>query len=712
MNPISAFFVENIVGVFFFYGLAFFVMGLALVFGVRRASRFRFAKAILPLAAFAFLHAAHEWYEMFQLFAAVRSGHTPGYVEEIVRVGILSTSFVMLLIFGLLLLGPRTPGWRRIGLPVFAILALWLLATAIVALRFQLAPLDRVYAADNLARYGIGIPAALMGARVLMAQQRTFREHDMPQFGRDLVWAAAALLLYGVVGQFFVRETVLAPSQLFNSANFLAWFGIPVQLFRAAAAAALTLFLVRALRAFEFESQRRLEQAHNDRLAAQTAALAAERRTTAQAEALNEELRMAAHKLSLLLDLSNLLDTPAPLADRLCDVLERVVHSLPFAEAGLILLAPRNSRETGDSVTGFGSEGGLGEVERAHAAELGHLCIARRIAICRHVDGQLIEFSIDTPPERHECRRYLSPTTAVAMPLTAHQQVIGSLVLARSPQQLSMLASEELALMAGVAQQLGLSVENALLHEQAQRREQMLGDLLGQVVGAQEAERQRIARELHDATGQALTAIGLGLRGAENALLQAESVTDAHHLVYQVREMRTFSQSALGELHNVITDLRPPQLDDLGLAAALRWYIQEYERRRSMSTRFVCEGDDDRLPPDYRTVLFRIAQEALTNIAKHAGAASAEVSLIVRAGEVQLKIHDDGRGFDALQVSRQAAEQPGGWGLVGIRERATLLGGRCEIETAPGCGTRLRITAPLAPNGVLTAQAKEVSQDE
>jgi signal transduction histidine kinase len=298
------------------------------------------------------------------------------------------------------------------------------------------------------------------------------------------------------------------------------------------------------------------------------------------------------------------------------------------------------------------------------------------------------------------------------MPLTAHQQVIGSLVLARNPQQLSILSSEELALMAGIAQQLGLSVENALLHEQAQRREQMLGDLLGQVVGAQEAERQRIARELHDATGQALTAIGLGLRGAENALLQAESVGDAHRLVYQVREMRTFSQSALGELHNVITDLRPPQLDDLGLAAALRWYIQEYERRRGMSTRFACEGDDDRLPPDYRTVLFRIAQEALTNIAKHADAASAEVSLIIRAGEVQLEIHDDGRGFDALQVSQQAAEQPGGWGLVGIRERATLLGGRCEIETAPGCGTRLRITAPLAPNGVLTAQAKEASQDE
>lgn len=386
MNPISAFFVENIVAVFFFYGLAFWVMGLALLFGVRRSSQFHFAQAILPLAAFAFLHAGHEWYEMFQLIAVTSRGHIPGLAEEVLRLALLAASFVMLLVFGLLLLGQRTFTWRTVGWPVVGILVLWLAATASVAVRFHLAPMDAVAVADNLARYGICLPAAVVSAWALMVQQRTFREHGMSQFGRDLVWAAAALLLYGVVGQLFVRETVLAPSQFLNNANFLTWFGIPIQLFRAVMAAALTLFLVRALRAFEVENQRRLEQAHQERLAAQEAALAAERRTSAQMEALNDELRLAAHKLSLLLDLSNLLDTPAPLASRLCDVLERIVHSLPFAQAGLILLAPRNGIEAVDTAVGFDGVDRLGETELEAAGALGRRCIARSIAICRHED--------------------------------------------------------------------------------------------------------------------------------------------------------------------------------------------------------------------------------------------------------------------------------------------------------------------------------------
>ena len=177
--------------------------------------------------------------------------------------------------------------------------------------------------------------------------------------------------------------------------------------------------------------------------------------------------------------------------------------------------------------------------------------------------------------------------------------------------------------MAGIAQQLGLSVANALLQEQAQEREQVLGELLNQVVGAQEAERRRIARELHDATGQSLTAISLGLRGVEGYLMQMDETGDPRVLIPQVKELRTFGQNALGELRNLISDLRPPQLDDLGLAAALRWYIQAYEKRRAITVQFRIEGDDNRVPAEYRTVLFRIVQEALTNIAKHAEAENA-----------------------------------------------------------------------------------------
>jgi signal transduction histidine kinase len=710
MNVITEFFVHNIIVVYFFYGLAFFVMGLALLFSSRRTSQLRFALAVVPLAAFGLLHAVHEWYEMFQHVTMLENGGLPPTtLAELLRLALLVSSFIALLIFALVLLtSSATPGWRLWG-PVAAILVLWLLGTLLLVARFQLAADEALILAHTLARYAIGIPAALLGAWALMAQQRTFREHDMSQFGRDLVWAAAALLLYGVVGQLFVEETVLVPSHILNNANFQAWFAIPIQLFRAVMAVALTFFLVRALRAFDIEETRQLEQANQAELQVRTAALEAERRTSQQMERLNDELRLAAHKLSLLLDLSNLLDEPLPFAERLAAALERIVQSLPFSEAGMILLAPSgysapaagNGARNGPraevaAVFGFDEmEQDECSPEQPIAQKLGEQAIVQARPLCLHVDDQVIEFQLEAPPENHLCRQYLSPTRTIALPLTASHQVIGCLVLARCPNVVYHLNPTEPVLMAGIAQQLGLSVANALLQEEAQEREQVLGELLHQVVGAQEAERRRIARELHDATGQSLTAISLGLRGMEGFLVQMGPDDDARVLIPQIKELRTFGQNALGELRNIISDLRPPQLDDLGLAAALRWYIQSYEQRRGIDVRFHVEGDDTPVPPEYRTVLFRIAQEALTNIAKHAEAEHAEVSLQITPLQVQLDVSDDGVGFDAQLISKLESERPAGWGLVGIRERAMLLGGRAAIDTAPGAGTHLQITVPL-----------------
>lgn len=712
MNVITEFFVHNIVAVYFYYGLAFFVMGVALLFSSRRPSQLRFALAILPLATFGLLHATHEWYEMFQQIELLgNGGMPPSLTEELGRLLLLVSSFVSLLVFALLLLtNNATPKWRLWG-PVALILLLWLAATLWLAARFQLTPLQTINLADTLSRYSIGIPAALLGAWALMTQQRIFREYDMPQFGRDLVWAAAALLLYGVVGQIFVKETVVSPSHVLNTANFITWFGIPVQLFRAAMAAGLTFFLLRALRAFDTEETRRLEQANRAELEARSAALESERRTSQQMELLNDELRLAAHKLSLLLDLSNLLDEPLPLTERLTTALERIVQSLPFSEAGMILLAAHNhvGPPAGRAQAQVAAVSGFAEMqqdecspEQPLAEALGEQSIAQARPLCLHVDSEVIEFQLEAPPEDNLCRLHQSPTRAIALPLTANQRVIGCLVLARCPLDVYHLNPTEPALMAGIAQQLGLSVANALLQGQAQEREQVLGELLHQVVGAQEAERRRIARELHDATGQSLTAISLGLRGVEGYLTQITPADDPRVLIHQVKELRSFGQNALGELRNIISDLRPPQLDDLGLAAALRWYIQGYEQRRQISVRFNVEGDDSMLPAEYRTVLFRIAQEALTNTAKHADAENVEITLQITSLEALLDVRDDGRGFDPQLLNKLENERPAGWGLLGMRERAMLLGGHCVIDTAPGTGTHLLITVPL-PEAVQSA---------
>jgi signal transduction histidine kinase len=692
MNPISAFFVRNIIVVFFFYGLAFFTMGLVLALASRRTSELKFARAIVPLAAFGLLHGIHEWIEMFQKIATLTGGYTPTIPQEAVRLSVLVVSFLMLLAFGLLLLSPEPTGRRRVLIPILGMVGLWALSVLLVATLLSTPPEETLAMADALARYSLAVPAALLGTWALMIQQHTFREYGMPQFGRDLVWCATALFLYGVVGQFFVRQTPLVLSTIINSTLFLQWFGIPVQLFRGVMAAILAFYMVRALRAFEMEDRRRLQDANEAKLKAQTAALEAERRISREMELLNEELRLRAHDLSLLLDLSNLLAEPMGLQDRLNRAMEKTVHSLVFPDAGIILLVrPGTGSLQARAFMGFSlsDDRDQNREQYVSALDLGERCVTKGVAVCLHLDGTVIEFPPEEVLEDPKCRRHPSPVTMLSMPLSAQHQVIGSIVLAQTEFSVERkLTFDEFKLMVGVAQELGLSIENARLYQEAQERETMLADLLNQIVGAQEAERQRIARELHDATGQSLTAIALGLRGVETMLESDQPVQ-----VEQVEELKSFSTSALGELRQIIADLRPSQLDDLGLAAAIQWYVQEFEKRYAIHTDFVVEGNRSRLPPEYETVLFRIVQEALTNIARHANAAKAVVRLENYPAQVCVMIKDDGRGFDLEEAQR--SDRQTGWGLLGIQERTRLLGGQYEIRSKPGRGTSIRVTIPM-----------------
>ena len=210
----------TIIVIYFFYGLAFFVLGLVLALASRQASEFKFARAIRPLAAFGIIHGIHEWFEMFQQIAVLAHGHTPTVVEEFVRLALLGVSFVMLLAFGLVLLSPD--GYKRFHRywPILALIGLWLLGIFIVYWTFDPSSSEALAMSDVLMRYMLAIPGALLAAWALMAQQRTFREHHMSQFGRDLIWCAVAFLLYGVIGQLFVRPTALPPSTVINSVLF------------------------------------------------------------------------------------------------------------------------------------------------------------------------------------------------------------------------------------------------------------------------------------------------------------------------------------------------------------------------------------------------------------------------------------------------------------------------------------------------------------
>ena len=232
--------------------------------------------------------------------------------------------------------------------------------------------------------------------------------------------------------------------------------------------------------------------------------------------------------------------------------------------------------------------------------------------------------------------------------------------------------------------------------QEAQRREAQRGELLKQVVSAQEAERQRIARELHDETGQALTAIGLGLRGISTTLRQ-----DVDKAANHLRQMEGLVANSLTELQRLIADLRPSHLDDLGLPAALRWYAGEVQNRVPLKINVDISGEPRPIEPVVNTALFRVAQEALTNIVKHASAKAARVHLSYESDVVALRVEDDGCGFD--ENLSKTDRLP--WGLLGMEERAALLGGQFVLNSRPNLGTSIQVTIPYH-------QIAEVTHDD
>lgn len=235
----------------------------------------------------------------------------------------------------------------------------------------------------------------------------------------------------------------------------------------------------------------------------------------------------------------------------------------------------------------------------------------------------------------------------------------------------------------------------AVADRERAERERLRARYISGVIVAQEAERQRIARELHDSTSQSLTSILIGLRnlaeGPQGALLKP-----------QLDELRQIVDATLSEVHTIAWQLRPAVLDDLGLLAALERLAEDYQRRYGIPIDLVAKGLDRRLPLEMETALYRIVQEGLTNIVRHAEASVASVLIDCQDGALQIVIEDDGRGFDPAAISGGAS-----LGLQGIRERARLFEGNLTIESQPGRGTSLFIRLPLPEDLRDVARQKE-----
>ncbi|NIN68923.1 MAG: GAF domain-containing protein [Anaerolineae bacterium] len=274
-----------------------------------------------------------------------------------------------------------------------------------------------------------------------------------------------------------------------------------------------------------------------------------------------------------------------------------------------------------------------------------------------------------------------------SIPLRSKEQMVGVLNVAR--RNLSPFSEREVGLLTAFGHQIGVAIENARLWSEVKDKERALSELLKKTISAQEEERQRIARELHDEMAQGLTALLMGLGRLESSMTSVPPpVTET------IETVKEFASAALDDTRRLVLDLRPTVLDDLGLVSALRQYAETRLDPLGVSYKLEARRLQERLPPPLELALFRILQEAINNCGRHADAQHVRIQLEQENGEIRAQVEDDGKGFDLWSLMEGKGEKAP-VGIIGMRERAALLGGQLGIDTRPGRGTRISVSVPM-----------------
>jgi len=294
----------------------------------------------------------------------------------------------------------------------------------------------------------------------------------------------------------------------------------------------------------------------------------------------------------------------------------------------------------------------------------------------------------------------------VHVPLITKGWALGSMCI--GTHNSTLFNDEEQKLLNAIGNQIAIAVENARLYADVQRKERVRGELFKKALAAQEDERKRIARELHDEVSQSLTAL----------LYDAEDGLELEHLPAiqeRLQSICNLTQHTLENIHKLMFDLRPSLLDQLGLIPALRWLAESRLEPKGIRVSVISNSypdlfgpdmDAQRLSPETETALYRVIQEAINNIARHAAARNVEITLDLKGDLAMVTILDDGIGFDITELNvvsiedldgkdLQVTENTRGLGLLGMQERIELLGGDLEIDSMPGSGTRIYINVPI-----------------
>lgn len=369
-------------------------------------------------------------------------------------------------------------------------------------------------------------------------------------------------------------------------------------------------------------------------------------------------------QLESLHEVGNALATEPDL-DRLLELVARRLRELLNARLVTVALPAGRAELVVAVAVGEGAPGLVGQRLDRASSKAGRVLDRRR--------SERVDALLDDPEVGPEESRLLGARTGLWAPLVAQERPIGVITAHDRIGDDARFTNDDLRLAEIFATRAATAAD---LSQRVTR------DALRRVVEAQELERGRLARELHDETGQALTSILLGLKGFEEQL-EGE---DARAAAGALRELVV---TTLQDVRRLAVELRPAALDDFGLVAALERLAESFGSQTGIVVQLESTLEGDRLPTDVETALYRLVQESLTNVVKHARARRVSILLTRRGATVAVVIEDDGRGFDPAAVRDDAV------GLLGMRERVALLGGRLDLETREGGGTTVAVEVPL-----------------
>ncbi|MBI5301791.1 MAG: GAF domain-containing sensor histidine kinase [Chloroflexi bacterium] len=634
--------------VYFFYGAAFFAMGLAVALEARRSSELVLSRHLPWLAAFGLVHSAVEWCDMFMMVYLDGAPH--GFLTG-ARMILLPLSALCLIRFGVGLVseaGPL-PEWLA-----FVPVALLVPLAFLVAYALTVAASGGMLkiATDVWSRYLLYFPGCLLAVFGFVRQWRGLSRGGIVQARRLMFGAAVAFLFNGIAAGLVVPTAPygLAPWVNYESVRQLT--GLPVQMWRALSAIAVAFFVVRALDVFEVEREQQLHALQLEHERDQTTALSAQRAEREIAENWTEGLVSISRRVADLENVEDVLGATVSLARKL----------LSSDLAALGLWNEDQSRlELKCLATAQGAR-------HENLPTQTHPLIIE--ALRAH---QAMRFPEDAPTaqEPWSCAMLGQKIHAVAcVPLQLENQVLGGLWIGRvSP---ASFTPTDLIGLERLADQAVIALEHAAMTARLQSL-------------AVTEERSRIAREMHDGLLQILGYLNLEMQTIEAFTRQG----DLDSIRAELTKTRASINAAQADVRENVLSLRTTLAGDTGLIVALRDYIEEFGVQTSIQVQFVDQiQEPPRLSPLAEAQLVRIVQEALANVRKHAQASHVQVRLSKRHHAIQIGITDNGVGFQATTVKDH-------FGLQTMRERAESIHGVLTINSEIGIGTRVNLVLPV-----------------